>query len=146
MSELRDIYGLFDEELFKKAQLLNDALHKKRTEREESKEELVRLREEVKRLEFRMYQIVSHEHSPGRQGAKHLKFQKEGERKAEVQMRISADINAANMQARMERLESRDRLFAIAIDWLEKEFSLHKEYLNWMIAHESSAMTPKEVK
>ena len=129
----RKTYGFFDEERFRKAQALNDDLMKKKQEREANREIIAELKEEFKRHEFKLYQMVSQEVMPGRQGKKYLKFTKEVERKAEVQFRISGDINASNLQDRLEKLESRDRLFAIAIDWLEKEFSLQRGYLEWII-------------
>jgi len=130
--QLRIVVGKISEiadrmQYFEKLQFLNDELAKKRIERAKASDEFFVARVEFSKKQFALERMISEERVPG---FKKLKYEKAAEKKAEVQLRIFGDPVLLNAQDKVNRLETRVKIYDLAVDWLQKEIRIWQSFVD----------------
>ena len=112
---------------FEKLQFLNDELAKKREEKSRAADEHFAAKVEFAKKEYALSKMVAQENKPG---FKKKKFEKVAEQKVEVQLRIMSDPALSNMRDKVNKLETRVKLFDLVIGWLQKEIRIWQSFVD----------------
>lgn len=117
-------------DVFLKLQVLNDELRKKKEEFLVAKEELTKAELEIRQQELALYHTISQERKAG---FKELKYEKEAERKAAVQLQMLQSSVCRQAQDKFYKLEAKVKLYDIAIDWLEIEIHIWQSFADFLV-------------